>query len=85
MRGLMIGVGVALIALVDWVLYIFGAFLLYSGFKMLFVKTEVHPENNRVVRWARKLYPVTPAPRRAEVRQLAGKAAERSPRWRWCC
>ena len=61
MRGLMIGVGVALITLVDWVLYLFGAFLLYSGVKMLFVKTEVHPERNRVVQWARKLYPVAPA------------------------
>jgi tellurite resistance protein TerC len=60
MRGLMIGLGIALITLVDWVLYIFGAFLLYSGFRMLFVQTEVHPENNRVVKWVRKLYPVTP-------------------------
>jgi tellurite resistance protein TerC len=60
MRGLMIGVGVALIALVDWVLYLFGAFLLYSGFKMLFVQTEVRPEKNRVVQWTRKLYPVSP-------------------------
>ena len=60
MRGLMIGLGIALIARWAWVLYVFGAFLLYSGFKMLFVQTEVHPENNRVVRWARKLYPVTP-------------------------
>jgi len=60
MRGLMIGLGLALIALLDWVLYLFGAFLLYSGFRMLFVHTEVHPENNRVVQWARKLYPVTP-------------------------
>jgi tellurite resistance protein TerC len=60
MRGLMIGLGIALIALVDWILYVFGAFLLYSGFRMLFAQTEMHPENNRVVRWARKLYPVTP-------------------------
>ena len=60
MRGLMIGLGIALIAKWAWILYVFGAFLLYSGFKMLFVETEVHPENNRVVRWARKLYPVTP-------------------------
>jgi tellurite resistance protein TerC len=60
MRGLMIGLGIALIALMDWILYVFGAFLLYSGFKMLFVPPEMHPENNRVVRWARKLCPVTP-------------------------
>jgi tellurite resistance protein TerC len=61
MRGLMIGLGIALIALVDWVLYVFGAFLLCSGFRMLLVRTEVRPESNRVVQWARKLYPVTPA------------------------
>jgi tellurite resistance protein TerC len=60
MRGLMIGLGIALIVRWAWILYVFGAFLLYSGFKMLFVPPEVHPENNRVVRWARKLYPVTP-------------------------
>ncbi len=28
---------------------------------MLFVKTQVHPERNRVVQWARKLYPLAPA------------------------
>jgi tellurite resistance protein TerC len=60
MRGLMIGLGIALISLVDWVLYVFGAFLLYSGVKMLIVKTEVHPEKNRIVQWVRKFYPVTP-------------------------
>jgi tellurite resistance protein TerC len=60
MRGLMIGLGIALVTTVDWVLYLFGAFLLYSGIRMLFVQTEVHPENNRVVRWVRMLYPVTP-------------------------
>ena len=60
MRGAMIGIGIALINLVSWVLYAFGAFLLYSGFKMLFVQAEVHPEKNRVVRWVRKVYPVTP-------------------------
>jgi tellurite resistance protein TerC len=60
MRGLMIGMGVALIALVDWVLYVFGAFLLFSGFKMMFVQTEFHPERSRVIHWVRKVYPVTP-------------------------
>jgi tellurite resistance protein TerC len=60
MRGAMIGLGIALITKFDWVLYLFGAFLLYSGFRMLFVPPKVHPENNRVVQWVRKLYPVTP-------------------------
>ncbi len=60
MRGLMIGAGVALISSIDWILYVFGAFLVYSGIKMLLVKSEVDPEKNRVVMLARKLYPVTP-------------------------
>jgi tellurite resistance protein TerC len=60
MRGAMIGVGVALINLLHFVLYLFGAFLVFSGIKMIFVETEVHPEKNRVVKLARKLYPVTP-------------------------
>ncbi len=60
MRGLMIGVGFALISWLHWVLYLFGAFLLYSGVKMLFVETQVDPERNYVLRWARKFYPVTP-------------------------
>ena len=60
MRGLMIGAGVALVAWLHWVLYVLGAFVLFTGLKMLFVETRVHPEKNRVVKWVRKLYPVTP-------------------------
>jgi tellurite resistance protein TerC len=60
MRAVMIFAGVALISLIDFVLYILGAFLVYSGIKMIFVETEVHPEKNRVVLLARKLYPITP-------------------------
>ena len=60
MRGLMIGVGVALIIWLHWILYLLGAFVLFTGIKMLVVETKVQPERNRVVRWVRKLYPVTP-------------------------
>ncbi len=60
MRGVMIGAGVALISLLHWVLYLFGALLLFSGIKMMFVDTEVHPEKNHVLKLARKLYPVAP-------------------------
>lgn len=60
MRGIMIFAGVALIDWIDFVLYILGAFLVYSGVRMIFVETEVHPEKNRVVLLARKLYPITP-------------------------
>jgi tellurite resistance protein TerC len=60
MRGFMIGVGVALIMLLHWILYALGAFILYTGIKMLFAKPEVAPEKNRVIRWVRKVYPVNP-------------------------
>ena len=60
MRGLMILAGVALISWIEWVLYLFGLLLIFSGIKMIFADTQVDPEKNRVIRLARKLYPVTP-------------------------
>src|SRR5215471_1937385 len=36
MRGLMIGIGVAIISLLHWVLYLLGALILFSGIKMMF-------------------------------------------------
>lgn len=60
MRGLMIGAGVALVTRLHWVLYICGLFLLYSGFKTMFVKSDVDPSRSRVLRWTRRLFPVTP-------------------------
>jgi len=60
MRGLMIGVGAALIDWLQWILYVFGAFILFTGVKMFFVETEVEPEKNRVIRLARKFFPVAP-------------------------
>ena len=60
MRGVMIGAGTALVARFHWTLYLFGAFLVYSGIKMLFGHDEaVEPEKNPVLRLARKLYPVS--------------------------
>jgi tellurite resistance protein TerC len=60
MRGLMILVGVGLIDRFQWILYLFGLFLVYSGVKMMLSEEEgVQPEKNPVIRLARKLYPVT--------------------------
>jgi len=60
MRGVMIGLGAALVARFDWVLYLFGAFLVLTGVRMVLSKEEgVHPERNPVIRWARKICPVT--------------------------
>lgn len=61
MRGLMIGVGAALIARFSWVVYVFGAFLILSALKMAVIKSEhVDPNKNPAVRLVRKLTPVTP-------------------------
>jgi tellurite resistance protein TerC len=60
MRGLMIGAGTALVRQFHWVLYLFGAFLIYTGIKMLLVRDEgVHPEKNPVIRLVRKFWPVS--------------------------
>jgi tellurite resistance protein TerC len=60
MRAAMIVVGAALISKFAWIIYIFGAFLILTGLKMIFKREEeIHPERNPVVRWFKKLMPVT--------------------------
>ena len=60
MRALFIAVGVKLIVMFHFVIYIFGAFLIISGTKMAFMKdAEVHPERNPILRLFRKFFPVT--------------------------
>jgi TerC family integral membrane protein len=52
MRGIMIGVGAELIEHFSWVLYVLGGFLVYAGIKMFFKKTDLHPEESKIVRFA---------------------------------
>ncbi len=60
MRAIFIFAGVALINRFHWIIYVFGAFLIYTGFKMLVHKEEsLHPENNPLVRLFKKIMPVT--------------------------
>ncbi|HEX4544136.1 MAG TPA: TerC family protein [Candidatus Acidoferrum sp.] len=59
MRGAMIGVGTELIEHFSWVLYVLGGFLVYAGIRMLFKKTDVHPEHSRIVRIASRYLRVT--------------------------
>ena len=60
MRALFIFAGVALINRFHWIDIIFGAFLVFTGIKMLFQKeSEVDPEKNPVVRFFRKFLPVS--------------------------
>ena len=60
MRGAMIAIGATLIAEFHWILYIFGVFLIVTAVKMLVIKTDqTDPSKNIIVRWTRKLFPVT--------------------------
>jgi tellurite resistance protein TerC len=60
MRGALILTGAALIQRFEWILYLFGAFLIFTGIRMAFMaEGEVEPEKNPVVRWVRRFLPVT--------------------------
>lgn len=60
-RGAFIGAGAYLISHFDWVLYVFGAILLWTAYKMLQSggEAEIHPDDNLVLRGFRKILPVT--------------------------
>jgi len=60
MRAAFIFGGVALVNRFHWILYVFGAFLIYSGIKLITEKDEeVDPSRNPVLKLSRKLLPVT--------------------------
>ena len=61
-RAIFIFAGVALIQKFAWIMYIFGAFLLYTGLKMLIEKkeaSEFNPNENIVIKTFRKFFPVS--------------------------
>jgi tellurite resistance protein TerC len=60
MRGLMILLGTALISRFEWMLCVFGAFLILTGVRMVFSGQQgVRPEKNPVLQLARRLFPVS--------------------------
>ena len=61
MRLIMIVAGASLIVQYHWVLYVFGAFLVFTGARMLYARGEhkAHPENNVLVRFARRHVRIT--------------------------
>ncbi|MBX0326311.1 TerC family protein [Oscillochloris sp. ZM17-4] len=63
MRGSLILLGSALIERFEWIIYIFGAFLVFTGLRMFFSgddeEEDVHPEGNVLVRVVRRFLPVT--------------------------
>lgn len=62
MRAIFIFAGISLINSVHWIIYVFGAFLVYTGIKLALPKKAdgLEPEKNPAVRLARKFIPVTP-------------------------
>ena len=60
MRGTMIGMGAFLVARFHWILYVFGAFLVFTGIRMAFqTEEDIEPEANPVIRLVRRFLPVT--------------------------
>ena len=59
-RALMILFGVALITRFEWIIYVFGVFLLYTAFKMLKGNEhEFNPKKSFVFKQIKKVYPIT--------------------------
>jgi tellurite resistance protein TerC len=59
MRLTMIFIGASLIARFNWIIYVFGAFLVYTGIKMFRQEdTEIEPENNPVVKLVTRYVPI---------------------------
>lgn len=61
MRAIMIAVGAVLVAKFAWILYVFGAFLVFTGLKMMLPEKEEKDDltNNPVLKWLRRHLRVT--------------------------
>jgi tellurite resistance protein TerC len=60
LRGILIAAGVTLVSQFHWMLYLFGAFLVFTGGKLLFTEVDdIDPATNPVMRMVRKFYPVS--------------------------
>jgi tellurite resistance protein TerC len=60
LRAVFIFAGVALLERFEWLLIIFGAFLVFTGFRVgTHAEAEVHPEKNPLLKLMRRLIPVT--------------------------
>lgn len=58
-RGIFIAVGTVLLQRFHWVLYVFGVFLLYTAFRVAKGTEDVHPEDNPVLKFVAKRFPLT--------------------------
>ena len=62
MRAIFIGLGAALISRFHWIMYVFGAILLYTGVKLMRQGDDhdPHPERNPIYKFGRRLMPAVP-------------------------
>lgn len=61
-RAIFIAAGAALIENFSWILYVFAAFLIYTGWRMFRSRNEhIHPEKSRILKVFRRLVPMTDA------------------------
>jgi hypothetical protein len=73
LRAVMILVGAWLIAQFHWILYLFGAFLLFTGIKMWWAAgQEPDLDNNPALKWIRSRFKIAPRLRRREVLHRGG-------------
>ena len=75
MRGMFILTGITLLDNFHWLIYIFGAFLIYTGIRLIFQKDEeVNPEKNPVLKLFRQFVPITgELPRPCFFQEKGGK------------
>jgi len=61
-RIIFITVGVALVEKFHWILYVFGVFLVYTGYKMFTANDdeEFDPHDSKIYRWMKKILPLVP-------------------------
>lgn len=58
-RALFIWLGLELVERFGWILYIFGAFLIYAGIQLAFPQKDVDLDKNFFLKWAKKVLPIT--------------------------
>jgi tellurite resistance protein TerC len=60
LRGIMIFAGIGLVNRFEWLMYVFGAIVIYTGFVMAFgdEEKEFDPKTSKIIKFARKLFPV---------------------------
>lgn len=63
MRGIMIYIGAELVNSFSWILYVFGFFLIVTGFKLLLQKSEFNPSESKLIRLIESKLPIINDPK----------------------